>query len=394
MRVLRAMLFVVAALAVSVAAAQDTVEIVIGGQIVARIRDKGPYDSLAARAAKVDQRIDDVISYEDTQNPKVKVKEVDGIWHVFCGDRPILGVYPADAKAQSIDAKGLAAIWMRQIKLALPKATPVSKLPPTAAAATGGVTPAPRVPRAPENEQPAGVRAATPGDTGEPATAHVTPAPTTSTRPTGDTVPGAAPAGEPTEPSKTPRTAALLLLFDSFRVVRALTEEEYLAGRDGLASNLLANLEPFMAEVRESGLAAGTPQPPRPIVVESPTPPAPDETGTVTAEAPPTIPTVPTVPTVPTIPTASEDTGASAPEAPPGVDPSRAKVPQKERIGRKFKAAEKPYADLRASGGPALEQVTQLLKEARRAFFTAADFDTAEAKVDEALTVMGVPIPD
>ncbi len=393
MRVSRAMVFVVAALAVTAAAAQETVEIVIGGQIVARIRDKGPYDSLAARAAKVDQRIDDVISYEDTQNPKVKVQQVEGIWNVFCGDRPILGVYPADAEAQNIDAKSLAAIWMRQIKLALPDATPVSKLPPTPASADTGVTPVPRMPTASETTHPpTGVRPATVADTGEPSTAHVTAAPGTSTTPTGETVP-VTPAVQPAEPGKTPRSAALLLLLDTFNSVRLLTEEEYLAGRDRLASNLLVNLEPFMAEVREQGVASGTPQPLRPITVETPTP-QPPTTGTATPEAPPTIPTVPTAPTVPTVPAVAEGTGEAAPEVPPGVDPSRVKVPQKERIGRKFKAAEKPYADLRASGGPQLAKVTQLLKEARQAFFTAEDFDTAEARMDEALTTMGVPIPD
>lgn len=393
MRVFRAMLVVVAALAMTAAAAQDTVEIVIGGQIVARVRDKGPYDSLAKRAAKIDQRIDEVISYEDTQNPKVKVKQVEGVWHVFCGDRPILGVYPADATAQNIEAKALAALWMRQVKEALPKSTPVSKLPPAPAGTEGAVTPVPRVPSASEDETPTGVRAATSGDTDEPSTAHVTAAPGASTEPTGATVP-VTPAPQPGGLGKTPRSAALLLLLDALNSVRALTEDEYLAGRDRLASNLLENLEPFMAEVREEGVTAGTPEPPRPIIVEAPPSPT---TGETTPEAPPSVPTVPTVPTaptVPTVPTVSEGTGETTPEATPGVDPSRVKVPQKERIGRKFKAAEQPYADLRAAGGPTLAKVTELLREARRAFFTAEDFDTAEARVDEALTLMGVPIPD
>ena len=383
MRVFRAMLVVVAALVVGAVVAQESVEIVIGGQIVARVRDKGPYDSLASRAAKIDQRIDDVISYEDTQNPKVKVREVDGVHTVFCGERAVIGVYAGDAAAQSIEPKALAAIWMRQIRLALPKATPVSRLPVTPTSGETPTTPVPRVPTASETTgaPPTGVRPAIPDN--EPSTAHRPPTPGASTTPTGDTVPGTTTAVQPAEPSKTPRSAALLLLLDAFNSVRALTEDEYLAGRDRLASNLLGNLEPFMAEVREQGTIADTPRPPRPITVEPPTVP------TV-----PTIPTGPTPPTVPTVPTVPEVGTATTPEVPPGVDPSRVRVPQKERIGRKFKAAEKPYAELRATGGPDLATVTQFLREARKAFFTTEDFDTAEAKVDEALTTMGVPIPD
>jgi hypothetical protein len=84
--------------------------------------------------------------------------------------------------------------------------------------------------------------------------------------------------------------------------------------------------------------------------------------------------------------------GTATTRTPAPSGPSSPKVPQKQRIGRKFAAAASPYEQLKQSGGASVDQVTQLLKAARTAY-AAGDFDTSEAAADQALQLMGVPIP-
>jgi hypothetical protein len=74
-------------------------------------------------------------------------------------------------------------------------------------------------------------------------------------------------------------------------------------------------------------------------------------------------------------------------------DPNTARVPQKQRIKRKFAAAQEPFWALKNAGDPKAEEVGRLLTESRTAH-TDGDFDTAEAKIDEALRLMGIPIPN
>lgn len=288
-------------------------------------------------------------------------------------------------------------MWAANIKTALPRATPVTKLPAVPSKPGGGaVTPAPgpRVPtvptvptvsvpgpvveKPPVAENPPGPTTSGPG----PVTDTLPPPLATSTAPTGETVPEPKETVVP-EPSGTPRSAAMLLLLDAFNSVRALSEDEYLNGRDGLASNLLENLEPFMRTVRETGVSTGQPEPKRPpIEVLPPKPP-------ITPPKPPPTTTGPRVPTIPTGPT----TGTVKPPTlvHPTGDASTARVPQKQRIKRKFDAATQPFLALRNTGDPKADQVSQLLKESRDAN-TGGDFDLAETKVDEALRLMGVPI--
>lgn len=388
-------------LGLTAAHAQDAPPVVVGNQIIARVRDKGPCDSVAQRAAKVEQRLSDVISYQDTQNPKVKVAKKGGIWHVYSGDVAVIGVYPQDTAAQNnIDAKSLAFIWMKNLKQALPKATPVSKLPatpgpkpPPAAADTG-----PSVPSVPE-PPPSGITPA------GPATEHATTGLATATAPTGDPVPMPAEPPTPAEPGETPHGAAMLVLLEAFNNVRVLTETEYLAGRDQLAAGVLANIEPFMDQTRSTAVAGGETQPPRPIRVVTPdpggvtppTPPAdttpPTDPGEV--DPPPTIPIIPSVPSVPSVPTGTGETTVTPAEDVdvPSGDPSYSKVPQKQRIKRKMAAAEGPFKALKAAGDPKADAVYQLLKASRTAH-TGGDFDLSETSINEALTMMGVPIPD
>jgi len=401
MRGLRTAVSVAAVLAASAVWAQQSVDVVIAGRIVARIRDKGAYASLAERATKIDQRIADVISFEDTQKPQVSLKRVGGLYHVFVGKRDVIAVFPADAKPQKIDPKALAAIWMKNIKTALPFATPVTKLkyagagkPPLTPPKTGGSLPI--VPHPGGTKPPSGsvTPAGLPAPGTEPGTEMVTQAPGANTTPTGETVPAATATSQPPEPKATPRSAALLLLLDAFNSVRVLDENEYLSGRDRLAGNLLENLEPYMGEARTQGVTTGTPQPPRPIqIVQPPKPPS----VAGTQPKPPTVTPKPTGPSVPAVPTGPSVTSTKpgvtpGPKPPKPGDAAYVKVPQKQRIQRKFTAAAGPYDQLKQSGGGSLAQVSDLLKQSRAAY-AAGDFDTSEAEVDQALQLMGVPIP-
>ncbi len=394
MKLTRLLMVAVLLLAGTFAYAQDAKDIVIAGQIVARVRDKGDFDSLSIRAGKVDHRISDVISDEDTQNPKLRLATDGGIPTIYVGDTKVIGVHPGDAEPQGITQRQLAAMWMKNIKLALPKATPVSRLPATPGPAPEPVVTGNPLPRVPDTDEP---ETPTPAPVG-PSTAHAGPTPIASTDPTGDAVPTPVPSELP-EPEATPRGAALLLLMDSFNSVRALTEEEYLAGRDRLAANVIANLEPFMSSARGAASASGETQPPRPITVVGPETPV-TPTPVVPTPVTPTAPEVedPPTPTIPNVPTAPATTGTTVvvPESPvdtPSGDPSYTRVPQKQHIKRKMAAAQAPYMALKAAGNPQATAVYALLKASRTAH-TAGDFDLAESKVDEALRMMGVPIPD
>ena len=121
MRLTRVLVVMCVLLAVGLASAQEAKDIVIAGTIVARVRDRGAFESLAVRAAKVDHRISDVISNEDTQNPKVWMQVDEGVPTLYVGDTKVIGVYSGDAEPQGITARQLAGIWMKNIKTALPK---------------------------------------------------------------------------------------------------------------------------------------------------------------------------------------------------------------------------------------------------------------------------------
>ncbi len=391
MRLVRTLLLAAAALAVGSVYAQEPID--IGGMTVARIREKGPYDSVAARLSQIDKWVADVISYENTNSPKLSLARKNGILYVWCGKRQVIDIFPADAAASNTTELALGQMWMKNIKLALPRSTPVSRLPARTPAA--GQTPPLPTPLASGAPTVPGTVAS---NEGEPSTGLSPQTPGASTQPTGEALPPT-PANETLPgPEKTPRSAAMLMVLEALNMARVLPEDEYLAGRDALASNLLENLEPFMVQVRSEGEAAGLAQPPRPpITTVTPTPPV-TPTVTVTTPLPPAggtggsvVPRVPTVPTSPSVPTGA---GVKpAPPAPATGDPNTARVPQKQRIKRKFTAAQEPFWALKNAGDPKADDVAQLLSESRSAS-TNGDFDTSEAKVDEALRLMGVPIPD
>ncbi len=334
------------------ALAQDFENIYVANQIVARIRGAGPYASIKERAAAIGAAIDQAIATHDVANPLVTVKQKDGVWFVYCWDVPVIGVYDSETKANNVDAKTLAAIWAGNFKTALPRAT---SAPPTA----------PAQPAAPAASAPAAE-------------------PTTAVAPTSVAPPAAASAGSPpsttTAPAPQPRvarSAALLLVLDAFKVVRALQDDEYQSRRDALAANLLNNLVPFITSGQVPAAPAPAPAPaPSPAAAgPAPAPPA----ATTTAAPKPAA-------------TAAPAAGPGPlPGVPPGHenDPSYARVPQKNRIRAKLAQIKEPYLKLRDTNPQLYKEVGELLRACRTAF-AANDFDLAEHRVDQAMAQLGI----
>ncbi len=349
--------------------AQQSENINIANGLVARIRTPGPYANLKERAAAIDKAIAEVISTQDTQNPQVSLKEVDGRWHIFVGPVKVIGIYPAEAEANAIDARELAAIWAYNIKQRLPLTTPVSKMPAGATLPQVSTTVSP-----PPPPKPAGTALAETEE--EPPRA-----------PTAEE--------EATMEPAVPRSAPLLLIVDAFNVVRNLPEEDYLLKREEVAVNLMKNLRPFMA------LPAPV-EVPAPAAVEAPAP----ITGRATVGPPAVVPAPPEAPTE--APAVVEGPVALATEfiPVPGIsategipeghedDPAYVRVPQKHRIRAKFKFAGEPYQQLLAEDAESAQAIGELLKVARTAF-AAGNFDDSERYLDHALRLLGaVPLPE
>lgn len=369
---------------VAASVAQAEVEVIYIAKVkVITLREKGNFPTLAERAKSIDKAIVEVLSTQDTLHPKVSVKQVGNLWTVFCGPVQVASVFPAEAKANGLPEKTLAAVWAKNLAEALPKATPASKLPPSAF--QGG---------------PAGTAPVTPPKPGtaEPVT-HVEPvAPVT---PAGPVRPV-----EPVTPvvpiSPAAIGAPVLLVREAFNTVRLLPEEEFIARRDELAASLISDLTPFITGRVPSvlGAAPAGPSVPTPVTPVAPTtsdagaseppalggadlPPLPDEG---TAVAP-----VAGGPSTAPKPASTIATGPAAvglPAVKPG-DPAYAKVPQKNRIREMLEKSREPYMALEKEDPQAAKPVQSLLAACRTAY-AAGRYDQAEQYVKSALDLLGV----
>ncbi len=329
--------------------AQDTADIVVAGKIVARVRDKGPYGSVMQRRAAVDKQIAEAISKKEVGVPQMSLRQENGLWTIYCGTTRLMSVYPAEAEANGLEERELAALWLRNFERELPNAEPtVDRVKRLGNAAWEAPVPNPGV---------------TPVD----------PPPTTP--PT-----GLAPSG---------RSTAVLAVLDAFQMVRALSDAEFDRARDELAENLITRLVPYIDTFTRIG---------GPRTIGGPgTSPAPTGAGPALAHsgATPPVPTedvgvgpLPAGPTpMPPWPTGSEV--RPIPPGPTSADASR--VPQKQRIRRKWQALEEPLRTMREQGDPRAAKIEDLLSIVRRDFY-ADEFDSAEAAVDAALALAGLTV--
>jgi len=345
------------AAASAVCAAEEPESIYVANVKVITIRDKGTYHSTRERAIAIEEAIVTVISTQDTQHPQVTVKQKGADWSVYSGNVCVVTVSAAEAQANGVPAKSLAAIWARNLKENLPKATPCSKMPAstfqpkpgaTAAAPAGAGTPPKPKPAAPVKPV-------------ETPVAPVAPVPTGPV-PVAEGPPAVAAVGAP-----------LLLVRGAFEIARSLPEEEFSAKRDEMANHLIADLTPFITgKVANSATAA----PPTPRVV-TPTPELPVVTPKPVTPAP-----------KPAVTPAAPKPDATAGGEKPG-DPSREKVPQKNRIREKLEQAREPYLALKKEDPQAAKPVDALLAACRNAF-ALGNFDQSEQYADSALALLGV----
>ena len=384
--------------------ADDVETVVIANQPIARIRERGPYANVSARAAAIDKAICEVISSQDTQHPKVAAKQSHGVWYVYSGPVQVMGVYAGDTKSNGGAVRDLAIQWADNIRKNLPLATPCSKLPASAFKLKPGQVAHPQFAKLPDTDPTA---TGTPAVAGTPATPNAsviqpigTPAPAGTAATPADPAAGAttvadagaAPtAATPPVTSTMPRNASLLLILDAFNVARNLSQEDYIAKRDEVAANLLANLASFMgdgsaAPVKPSGVIAPTPSPVSPSAVHVLT----GTTGPTGSASNPK----PLVANPNPKPVVTANVVTPKPPATGGMiaasDASGSKVAQKNRIKAKINSCQAPLEALQTSDPATAAQVTDLLKACRTAF-AAKNYDPAEAFVDHAIQLMSNP---
>lgn len=341
--------------------AAQTADIALGGGLVARIREKGNFPSIDARAAHIDKQLVEVVSNEDTQHPQVSLKQdKSGRWTVYAWQTPIISVFPAEAKANGLSEKQMGAIWAANLKRQLPLATPCSKLPremlgygkPGAAKpATTAQAPAPKTVPASNTV----VVAQNPAPAATPATAKPAATPV---------VTGASESG------------ALLLIVDALRTAREMDEQSWVANKESLARNLHSDLSYYLTG---KGAPPALPAPKPAAATPKPAATAAPVAKPAAAPAPAAKPAAAAA--------AKPSTAAAAPA--PKTDPSMAKVPQKNRIRAKFAQAKPAYDQLVANDPEAAKAVSELLAGSRQAF-AKGDFDESERLVDEALKALGV----
>jgi hypothetical protein len=342
--------------------AQDSHDISLGGGLVARIRDKGTYPSLADRVKHIEQQLTDIISYKDTQKPVVNLKQVNGRWTVFAWDIAVMSVFPAEAKVNNLSEQQLGAIWARNLKERLPLATPTSKLPPEQLGYGKAPAAKPTVTTPAAKPAPAATAvAARP----VPVTAPANPAPVAA-------------------PASGNESGALLLIVDALRTGRDLSEQEWVEQKENLARNLYVNLSYYLT-------GKGTPPPPTPARPLTPVAqPVAKPAAPAAPAAKPVAPVAQPVakPAAPAAPAAKPVAQPAAPAAKP-ADPSMAKVPQKIRIRAKFAAAQEPFKKLQATDPEAAQTIADLLAASRQAF-AWGKFDESEQQADAALQALGV----
>lgn len=109
--------------------AADKGDIVIGGKVPIRIRAATPQFTVEQRVLIVTRRVVEIISYEDTQKTEPRIVMQNKTPAVYVGKHLLITVHRNDATANGTRPERLAKIWAKNLKKALPLATPKSKLP-------------------------------------------------------------------------------------------------------------------------------------------------------------------------------------------------------------------------------------------------------------------------
>ncbi len=394
-------------LCIGIGVAQDTADVVVGGEVVARVREAGAHDTVQARAAAIDEAINEALAAaEDPAAMDVTLESIDGLWTILIDGRRIMAVYPAEADANGMAPEVLGAIWVRKLKDALPAASAVEVTEigaPAPGTATTAVleespaepAPAPSPAAAPETA-PAPTPAPAPAPAGDvPATGAVTntgqPVVEVLEVPSEDSAPETVIAGE----------GARLLILKALNDARDLAEDDYLVQREVMADELFDQIVQVLSGGRARGTLTGGAAPAAAPLTTPPTPGA--STATTTTAPPPVSTSTGTVtggatgptpaPAVGPVPDAayqlSAEGRAQIEAAIPEGDPSYANVVQKVVIKAKFTAASDAYRTALSADPDTAAQAKEILTAARHAF-TDGEYDAAENYLNAALQMLGV----
>lgn len=405
-----------------ICAAQEAADILVGNEIVARVRTAASYDSVEHRAAAIDENINTVLATtDDPASLEVSLEQVDGLWTVLIDGTAIMAVHPAEAEANAMSPEMLGASWVRRFKDALPgamTATVTEIGEPPAEAAEAAVEPAPEPAADPVQpltiaDEPV-ISSPTAGD--GPARTQVTPlteaAPEVAQAPEAEEA-VEAPAEEtvtildaPAENGGDPEEivagqGARLLMLEAFNKARELPEDDYLVRREAMAAELFDNLVQVMTGGRatgrlDPGTAVAAPRSPEPLEtpVEIPeadrpatVPETTIDTGPIAVEPEPA-PGPATLAAAPALEMSPESRAKINAQIPAG-DPSYANAVQKVAIRAKFKAATDAFRAAQTDAPATAAQARELLTAARSAN-NDNNFDAAERYLDTALALLGV----
>ncbi len=368
---------------VGVCAAQEAADIIVGGQVVARVREAGPYESVEHRAAAIDETLNEILAgTDDPAALEVTLEQVDGLWSIMLDGRKVMSVYEAEAEANGTTPGVLGAMWVNNFREALPDAAPAAVQELDAPAET-----------VVEGRQPAVSSAAM-------ADVPTTGAVTNTGVPAVEVLEVPPAQGDPEE--IVAGQGARLLILEALNEARNLPEDDYLVRREAMADELFDDIVQILTGGQLSGrissatTAAPTPAPePAPTVaaptVAEPTTAAPQPITAVEepAAGPATTPSVPATPFTMQSYRLSDEGRAKIEARIPSHGPSYANVVQKVVVKAKFRAATQAYQRMREADPAAATEALELLKAARTAN-NNNDFVMAEQYLDAAMRVLQV----
>ncbi|MFQ6099496.1 MAG: hypothetical protein ACE5O2_17320, partial [Armatimonadota bacterium] len=90
-------------------------DIIIANEVVLRIRAPSAQHTVRERAEIVTRRLVDILSYENTLDPDVRVVTKGRGAAIYVGSRLLVTVQRADAKANKTSAEALARVWAENV---------------------------------------------------------------------------------------------------------------------------------------------------------------------------------------------------------------------------------------------------------------------------------------
>jgi hypothetical protein len=112
------------------AAAQAGEDIVVAGQVVFKIRTNGHATSAHERAVLITRRITDALSLGRVLDGDIVLRVDRGTPAIYARNVLIVTVSAEDARLNATTVEGLARVWLRNLKTALPNAVPVPAVSP------------------------------------------------------------------------------------------------------------------------------------------------------------------------------------------------------------------------------------------------------------------------